>query len=43
MNKAANNRSKNQDIMKNQDFDVKHDEIGILLVTGEAEKNIFTY
>ena len=38
MTKAMNNRSKNQEIMKNQDFDVKYDEIGILLVPGEAEK-----
>ena len=38
MNNAINNRSKNQEIMKNQDFDVQYDEIGILFVPGEAEK-----
>ena len=30
--------AKNQEIMKNQDFEVESDEIGILLVPGEAEQ-----
>ena len=38
MNKAINNRSKNQEIMKNQDFDVWYDEIGISLSQSQTEK-----
>ena len=37
---AINNRSQNQEIMEKQDFDVWYNEIGILLVPGEAEKYI---
>ena len=29
--RAINNRSKNQEIIKNQDFDISNNEIGMLL------------
>ena len=37
--KAINIRSGNTEIMKNQDFDVYNNEIGILLYQSEAEKS----
>ena len=36
--KSINNRSANPEIMKNQDFDVYNNEIGILSYQSEAEE-----